>query len=112
MRARGGCANRYASVPPLPGTGLTYFHTQNMSMKMGTQKSSKKPQYLAFGHRLAELREAARISRQADFARRIDASQQTVSRWEAGLSRPREKQLPLIAGVLGVSVDELRIGAG
>lgn len=78
---------------------------------------SKKAPYLAFGRRLIELRQAAGIPRQADFAARISAShqtvsQQTVSRWEAGTSRPREKQLPIIAGVLGVSVDDLRAAAG
>ena len=42
----------------------------------------------------------------------VQATQQTVSRWEAGLSRPREKQLPLIASLLGTKVDELRVAAG
>lgn len=42
----------------------------------------------------------------------MKATQQTVSRWEAGLSRPRDRQLPLIASVLGVEVNELRIAAG
>jgi transcriptional regulator with XRE-family HTH domain len=79
---------------------------------MRTHEDSKIPPYLAFGQRLLGLRQAARIPRQADFAQRVKATQQTVSRWEAGLSRPREKQLPLIAGVLGVTVDELRLAAG
>lgn len=78
---------------------------------------SNKTPYLAFGQRLIELRQAAGILRQADFAQRISTpqqtvSQQSVSRWEAGTSRPREKQLPVIAGVLGVSVDDLRAAAG
>jgi transcriptional regulator with XRE-family HTH domain len=77
-----------------------------------TQKSGIKAPYLALGHRLVQLRAVAGISRQADFAARVKTKQQTVSRWEAGQSRPREKQLPLIASVLGVSVDELRAAAG
>lgn len=71
-----------------------------------------KAPYSNFGRRLFDLRQVARIPRQADFAQRVKATQQTVSRWEAGLSRPREKQLPLIASVLGVEIDELRFAAG
>jgi transcriptional regulator with XRE-family HTH domain len=70
----------------------------------------KSPPHLAFGLRLIELRQAAGIRRQADFAQRIKAKQQTVSRWEAGTSRPRDKQLPLIAEALlteGAKVDDL-----
>jgi transcriptional regulator with XRE-family HTH domain len=73
---------------------------------------SKPPRYLAFGQCLAELRLTAGIRSQTEFAQRIKGNQQTVSRWEAGTSRPREKDLPVIAGVLGVSVDELRVAAG
>lgn len=54
----------------------------------------------------------AGIRSQTEFAQRIKGSQQTVCRWEAGTSRPREKDLPVIAGVLDVSVDELRVAAG
>lgn len=67
---------------------------------------------MTLGRRLAELRQTAGIFRQADFAARIKTKQQTISRWEAGLSRPREKQLPLIASLLGVEVGELRVAAG
>lgn len=79
---------------------------------MRTQKSSVMPSYATFGALLQQRREQAGIGRQADFANRIKSSQQTVSRWEAGLSRPREKQLPLIAKVLGADIGELRIAAG
>jgi transcriptional regulator with XRE-family HTH domain len=82
---------------------------------MNTQKIGKiatKPQFEDFGQLLGDLRRAARIERQADFAMLVQATQQTVSRWEAGLSRPREKQLPLIASLLGTKVDELRVAAG
>lgn len=75
--------------------------------------------YSTLGVRLTELRCAAGIARQSDFAKRIKTKQQTVSRWEAGMSRPREKQLPEIAAALlapGANVDdliqELRIAAG
>lgn len=81
-------------------------------MKKGTHKSVPKAPYPDLGQRLVQWRKAAGISRQADFAARIKTKQQTVSRWEGGQSRPREKQLPLIASVLGAPVDELRAAAG
>jgi transcriptional regulator with XRE-family HTH domain len=81
-------------------------------METETQENANKGGYAAFGPRLVQWRKAAGISRQADFAARLKTKQQTVSRWEAGQSRPREKQLPLIASVLGVEVDELRAAAG
>ncbi|WP_454619671.1 P-loop NTPase [Bradyrhizobium cenepequi] len=74
--------------------------------------SSDSPRFEAFGRALIDLRRAARIERQADFAALVKSTQQTVSRWEAGLSRPREKQIPLIARVLGVTVDQLLNAAG
>ncbi len=58
------------------------------------------------------LRLAARIERQADFAKMIGATQQTVSRWEGGLSRPRENQIPKIASALGVAPEQLLKSAG
>jgi transcriptional regulator with XRE-family HTH domain len=83
-----------------------------MSMVMSTHKLGSGAPFAGFGRRLAELRLAARIERQADLARLVKSTQQTVSRWEAGLSRPRDRQIPLIAGVLGANVDELRLSAG
>lgn len=77
---------------------------------MRPSKSSAK--YEKFGKLLARLRLAAGIERQADFAKMLDATQQTVSRWEASLSRPRENQIPQIAGVLGADAGELLEAAG
>jgi transcriptional regulator with XRE-family HTH domain len=71
-----------------------------------------KAQYFEFGQLLMRLRLAARIERQADFAKAVEATQQTVSRWEAGRSRPREKQIPLLASVLGVAPEQLLSAAG
>jgi transcriptional regulator with XRE-family HTH domain len=79
---------------------------------MKTQKIGSNPASSNFGRALTAWRLAAGISRQSDFAARIKSTQQTVSRWEAGQSRPRETQLPVIAGVLGVPIDELRAAAG
>jgi len=70
------------------------------------------PSYGTFGKLLAELRQKAGISSQAEFAALIKSSQQTVSRWEAGQSRPRDGQMPLIAAVLNVDVADLLAAAG
>lgn len=68
--------------------------------------------YEKFGKLLARLRLAAGIERQADFAKRVDATQQTVSRWEAGLSRPRESQIAQLATALDADKGELLEAAG
>lgn len=58
------------------------------------------PTYLAFGQFVAEHRVAAGFKLQAALAKAVESTQQTVSRWEAGLSRPRIGQLPQLAKVL------------
>ena len=47
-----------------------------------------------------------------DLATRLNVSQQTVSRWEAGTHRPRGSQLPAIAAALRLDVSGLRCLAG
>ena len=83
-----------------------------MSYESSVQPHSDNPSYRAFGLRLAELRRAAGIAHQAELAKRVSSTQQTVSRWEAGVSRPRVKQIPLIASVLGYDANELLRVAG
>jgi transcriptional regulator with XRE-family HTH domain len=56
--------------------------------------------YASLGRFLAERRIAAGFKMQSAFAKAIACTQQTVSRWEAGLSRPRVGQLPNLAKVL------------
>ena len=69
--------------------------------------------YKVFGEMLERLRLKAGIKHQAEFATLVKSTQQTVSRWERGLSRPREKQLPLIARVLNLDESaELFAAAG
>ncbi|MCP3392352.1 helix-turn-helix domain-containing protein [Bradyrhizobium sp. CCGB12] len=68
--------------------------------------------YQPFGQLLVELRQKAGISSQGEFATLVKSSQQTVSRWEAGLSRPRDSQMPLIAAVLKADVADLLEAAG
>jgi transcriptional regulator with XRE-family HTH domain len=82
---------------------------------MTTQSTSAKKseaKYEKFGDLLVRLRLAARVERQADLADMLKATQQTVSRWEAGLSRPRENQIPQIASALGVAPEQLMEAAG
>jgi len=68
--------------------------------------------YKVFGKLLTELRQKAGIASQAEFAALVKSKQQTVSRWEAGQSRPRDKQIPLIAAVLKASASDLLAAAG
>jgi transcriptional regulator with XRE-family HTH domain len=77
-----------------------------------THKMSGNPSYGAFGTRLAELRRQAGIALQADLAASTGTSQQTISRWEAGTSRPRASQIPRLARAIGVKPKDLLVAAG
>ena len=61
---------------------------------------------------LAQARLAAGYAQQAEFAAELGVKQQTVSRWERGLSRLRSEQVPEIAAALGIEADALRLAAG
>ncbi|MBA0227654.1 helix-turn-helix domain-containing protein [Stenotrophomonas maltophilia] len=61
---------------------------------------------------LAQARMAAGYAQQAEFASELGVKQQTISRWERGLSRPRAEQVPEIAAALGIDADTLRSAAG
>lgn len=56
--------------------------------------------------RIKELR-LERGMDQVNFAARMGVSQSTVSEWERELYLPKARQLPLLARVLGCSIDEL-----
>jgi len=79
---------------------------------MATQLASTDPPYHAFGTLLTGLRQKAGIAHQSDLAQLLRTTQQTVSRWEAGLSRPRDKQMPLLASTLRADVGDLLNAAG
>lgn len=74
--------------------------------------SRKIPSFTAFGRRLADLRRAAGLAQQTDLAVLLSISPQAVSRWEAGLSRPRQKQIPVLARVLKADPEDLLLSAG
>jgi transcriptional regulator with XRE-family HTH domain len=78
-----------------------------MCVGMETHNESTTTRYAAFGARLAELRQAMGYSQQSELAAALDTTQQTVSRWEAGLSRPRPPKMSRLAEVLGVDQQEL-----
>lgn len=76
-----------------------------MSMKKHTR-------YKTFGEYLLTLRASLGLGTQAELAQMLGVKQQTVSRWEAGSSRPRADEIPKIAGVLKVDAIALSHAAG
>ena len=68
--------------------------------------------YAVFGNMLLNLRRKAGIALQSELATMVKSRQQTVSRWEAGLSRPRDTQMPIIAKALNAKVEDLLRSAG
>lgn len=61
---------------------------------------------LTFSEWLVDRYSAAGMT-QLEFAERVDAGQSTVSGWVNAGKRPRRRMIPIIANVLGVSVDEV-----
>ena len=68
--------------------------------------------YAAFGAYLGNARLTAGIASQKELAGVLGATQQTISRWEKGASRPRERELPKLAEALKVDLAELIKAAG
>lgn len=56
--------------------------------------------------RIKELREAAKLTQKAT-AEKMNVRQSTVSMWETGEALPRSDKLPLLAKLLGCTVDDL-----
>jgi len=56
--------------------------------------------------RIRELRERANLQ-QSQIAERMGVVQSAVANWENEIALPRARQLPLLAQVLGCSIDEL-----
>lgn len=64
------------------------------------------PAQQVIGSRIRERREAAGLS-QAELARRVYVSRQTVGNWEAGRTLADVQSLVFLAKVFGITVDEL-----
>lgn len=60
----------------------------------------------SIGRKIYELRRAKGMTQEA-LAEKMNVSAQAVSKWENDLSCPDVAALPKLAGILGVSVDEL-----
>lgn len=55
---------------------------------------------------LAHLRKLCKLS-QAEVAKACGVDRSNVSRWESGEYMPQVKKLPIIAKILGCTIDEL-----
>lgn len=79
---------------------------------IGNMRTGNPRPYKAFGDFVIRLRLKAGLAQQSDLANQVKARQQTVGRWESGVSRPRDKQMPLLASVLKADLAELLAVAG
>ena len=77
------------------------YHAPMMSAK-------KAARYASLGEYVRFHRERQGMATQGDLAARLGVAQQTVSRWEAGTSRPRTDELARIAGLLKIDIAELQ----
>jgi transcriptional regulator with XRE-family HTH domain len=68
--------------------------------------------YQKLGQIIASARISAGFSNQADLATAMSCTQQTISKWEAGTSRPRTNQIQKIAGLLNLKSTYLLQVAG
>lgn len=66
---------------------------------------------LGIGANIRRFRKSQGIT-QAQLAKGLDVSYQTVSKWETGVTLPDIASLPAIAAFFGVSIDELFNGPG
>ena len=80
-------------------------HTHFMSI-------SKNSPYLDFGRLFRTWRLRAGIAKQTEIAKRLEITQQTISRWERGLSRPRHRDIARIAVAIACDEKDLYEAAG
>lgn len=67
--------------------------------------------YSTFGELLTRLRVAAGFSKQQELATALGVTQQSVSRWEKGLGRPRANDIPPMEKLLRAKDGELLVAA-
>lgn len=68
--------------------------------------------WIEFGKMLVQARLDTGIAGQVELAAALGVSQQTVSRWEQGKSRPRAPQIPALAAALNTDAARLLSAAG
>ncbi|WP_235863934.1 helix-turn-helix domain-containing protein [Pseudomonas jessenii] len=68
--------------------------------------------YAEFGELLARLRMAAGFPKQQELATALGKTQQSVSRWEKGVARPRSSDIASLERLVGAKENELLIAAG
>lgn len=61
--------------------------------------------------KIKELREAASL-KQTELATQMGVLPTAVSNWENEVALPKARQLPMLARVLGVTIDELFVPIG
>lgn len=67
---------------------------------------------LTFASELVRLRKARGIETQKELALVLGIAKQTVSRWEAGTSRPRSNQIERVASALNADAQQLLVAGG
>lgn len=68
--------------------------------------------YSAFSELLVQLRVAAGFTKQQELATALGVTQQSVSRWEKGIARPRANDIPTLERLVGAKENELLVAAG
>lgn len=71
---------------------------------MGQEGNRPAPPYAAAGKRLRRLREAKGLSR-SDLAKRLNADVTSLSGWESGKRKPRDRTRSLLAHALGTDIE-------
>ncbi|URV28335.1 helix-turn-helix domain-containing protein [Burkholderia gladioli] len=74
--------------------------------------NQKDAAYPAFGELLTRLRIGAGFTKQQELATALGITQQSVSRWEKGLARPRSNDIPALEQLVGARENELLVAAG
>lgn len=105
---------------PIPRVALIEYNRKNKTSEQGVGlMADKKNEDIEFGARLKALRHDKMHYSQDKFADLINEKmvgryydKRAVSKWENGFYRPEPVTYPVIAEILGVTVDELLTGKG
>ena len=80
-----------------------------MDRREEVTQTGKNMENVRTGKLIAELRKKKGLTQQA-LAEQMNLSNKTVSKWESGAGSPDISNLPVLADLLGVTVDELLRG--